>query len=383
MQRLQPDETRGPTYGLTARLMHWISALLVLSLLCLGVVMVRAIETDFALKFSLYQLHKSLGVSLLALTALRLAWRFYQPPPPLPVTLAPWEARAARANHLMLYAILILMPLSGWAMVSISTLPIKTLLFGWIPFPHIAPLEALTTETRQAAEPIVKWVHRGFAIGLGCLVLVHVGAALRHHFVIGDGVLRRMWTSRSGILPTLACLPLMAGPAFASDWTVDREKSTLTFEARAGGQIVKGRFETFSANIDFDPAHPESARIEARIAIASLTTGNAQVDQALKSDVWFDAIRFPEAVFTAEAAEAGPNGNFVLRGQFTLRGTTKPVDLPFSLLLSGMEATARADFIIDRKAFGIGRGAVVRQFAVEKDVRAVLNLHARRAEPRN
>lgn len=383
MQRQQPDVTRGRTYGLTARLMHWISALLVLSLLCLGVVMVRAIETDFSLKFTLYQLHKSLGVSLLALTGLRLAWRLYQPPPPLPMTLAPWETRAANANHLMLYAMLVLMPLSGWAMVSISTLPIETLLFGRIPFPHIAPLEALATETRQAAEPVAKWVHRGFAIGLGCLVLVHAGAALRHHFVIGDGVLRRMWFSRSATLIALVGIPLMAGPAFANDWTVDSEKSTLVFQARAGGQTIKGRFDTFSADISFDPAHPESARIEARIAIASLTTGNAQVDQSLKSDVWFDAARFPEAVFRAEAAEADPNGGLILRGQFTLRGTTKPVVLPFSLALSGTEATARADFVIDREAFGIGQGSVVRQFAVEKDVRAVLNLHARRAEPHN
>lgn len=383
MQSEQPDEPRGRTYSLTARLMHWISALLVFSLLCLGVVMVRVIETDFSLKFSLYQLHKSLGVSLLALTGLRVAWRLFQPPPPLPMTLAPWEARAASANHLVLYAILILMPLSGWAMVSISTLPIQTLLFGWVLLPHIAPLEALATETRQAAEPVVKWVHRGFAIGLGCLVLVHVGAALRHHFVIGDGVLRRMWFSRSAALALLACLPLMAGPAIAADWTVDGEKSTLTFEARAGGQTIRGQFDTFSADIDFDPAYPASARIEARIAIGSLTTGNAQVDQSLKSDVWFDAIRFPEAIFKAKGAEVSPNGDFVVHGQFTLRGTTKPVVLPFSLALSGMDATARADFIIDREAFGIGQGSVIRQFAVEKDVRAVLNLHARRAEPRN
>ena len=171
-------------YGVVAIAFHWTIAALFVVQASLGFSM--SDMEDNLLKFSLYQWHKSFGLLILVLALMRLAWRLANPVPALPETLRPWEKRAARASHYTLYAGLIVVPLLGWATVSASPLGVPTLAFYLLYVPHL-PVPA-----SEAAEAALATIHGALAAFVVAVALLHVAAALRHHFWLGDGVLRRM-----------------------------------------------------------------------------------------------------------------------------------------------------------------------------------------------
>lgn len=175
-------------YTRVAIVLHWLSALCVLGLIGMGLLMVHGDLAPLH-RFQLYQWHKSVGITVLLLTVLRLAWRLGHKPPAHPDGMPARERRAAAVAHLTLYGLLVGLPLVGWALVSLSPFAIPTVLFGRIPWPHL-PLSGLVDPA--AGEAVMKRVHAYGAWFLGLLVLLHVGAALRHHWVLRDGVLRRM-----------------------------------------------------------------------------------------------------------------------------------------------------------------------------------------------
>jgi cytochrome b561 len=142
------------------------------------------------LQFSLYQWHKSVGMTILALSVLRLVWRLLHKPPPLPASMPAWEMRAAKATHAFLYALLIVLPITGWAVVSASPLNIPTVLYGVLPLPHLPVISEL--EDKRAAESALALVHDIAGWILLILLAGHIGAALRHHFLVHDDVLVRM-----------------------------------------------------------------------------------------------------------------------------------------------------------------------------------------------
>lgn len=175
-------------YSRVAILLHWVSALCVLALLGMGLLMVHGDLAPMR-RFQLYQWHKSVGITVLLLTILRLAWRLKQKPPPHPDGMPARERRMASAAHHALYGLLVGLPLAGWAVVSFSPFNIPTVLFGQIPWPHL-PLSELVDAA--AGEAVMKRVHAYGAWFLGLLVLLHVAAALRHHWILRDDVRRRM-----------------------------------------------------------------------------------------------------------------------------------------------------------------------------------------------
>ena len=176
-------------YTVVAILLHWTSALGVLVLIGMGLVMTHAGLTPMR-QFQIYQWHKSVGITVLALTALRLAWRLFHRPPAHPAGLPVRERRAASAAHGVLYLLLLGLPLTGWAMVSLSPFNIPTVLYNLVPWPHL-PLAALVSN-QIAAEEVLKFAHAYAAWLLTALLALHVAAALRHHLVLRDDVLRRM-----------------------------------------------------------------------------------------------------------------------------------------------------------------------------------------------
>ena len=171
-------------YGLVAIAFHWTIAALFVVQAALGFRM--SDMEDSLLKLSLYQWHKSFGLLILVLALTRLAWRLANPVPALPETLRPWEKRTARASHYMLYAGLIVVPLLGWATVSASPLGVPTLAFYLLYVPH------LPVQVGEAAEAALAATHGALATFVAAVALLHVAAALRHHFWLGDDVLRRM-----------------------------------------------------------------------------------------------------------------------------------------------------------------------------------------------
>jgi len=168
--------------------LHWLIALGILALIAIGLAMTHLALAPL-LKFQLYQLHKSIGVTVLLAVLLRILWRLGHRPPPLP-ELKRLEKAAADGMHGLLYVLMVALPLTGWALVSASPFNLPTVLYGLVPWPHLPILATL--EDKAPVEAVLKFTHGKLGWLLLVLIVVHVGAALRHHFVLRDGVLRRM-----------------------------------------------------------------------------------------------------------------------------------------------------------------------------------------------
>lgn len=182
-------EARGHRYTVVAITLHWLIGIAILAMLAMGLLMVHGSLAP-ADKFKLYQLHKSVGLTILGLAVLRLLWRLGHRPPPLPAAMPAWEKGAAEGTHHLLYGFMIGMPLIGWALVSMSPLSIPTLWFGVLRVPDLSFLKAFGS--KAVLEPILKLLHAYGAYVLIGFILLHAGAALRHHLVEHDDVLQRM-----------------------------------------------------------------------------------------------------------------------------------------------------------------------------------------------
>jgi cytochrome b561 len=176
-------------YTTVAVILHWVMALGIAMLAIIGLVMVH-VKLDTMRLFQLYQLHKSIGVTVLLAAVLRLGWRLVRLPPPLPDSMPPIERTAAAGGHLLLYLFLFALPFTGWALVSSSVFNIPTVLYGVVPWPDLPVLSTLAD--KAPVEAVLKIVHAYGAYALIALVGLHSTAALRHHFIIKDDVLRRM-----------------------------------------------------------------------------------------------------------------------------------------------------------------------------------------------
>ncbi len=176
MLRNTPD-----SWGAPAKLFHWLMAALILAQIALGVM--AASWRVSPTKLELFFWHKSTGMLILALVALRLVWRLANPAPLLPPGMAPWERAAAHLSHLLLYALMIAMPVTGWMVNSASNVPFR--IFWLIPLP------AIVAPDEPTADLFAK-VHGGLAALLALVLVAHIGAALRHHFIKRDAVLERM-----------------------------------------------------------------------------------------------------------------------------------------------------------------------------------------------
>ncbi|TXG81986.1 MAG: cytochrome b [Sphingomonadales bacterium] len=179
-------------YTQVAIILHWLIALGVIGLIVAGKWMAGAInrpETQ-ALAYDVFQLHKSVGITVLLLTILRLAWRLGHRPPPLPDAMPGWQKAAATGAHWLFYLLLIGIPLSGWALVSASPLGLPTLLYGVVEWPHIAALTHVAD--RQATAHQLEEVHELLGNAMLLLVLLHVAAALKHQYLDRDNLLARM-----------------------------------------------------------------------------------------------------------------------------------------------------------------------------------------------
>jgi len=174
-------------WGAVAQLLHWLIVALIIVQFTLALM---ADEMHGMQKLATLARHKSFGITILALAALRLAWRWLNPTPDLPPTLKPYERTLARVTHALLYVLLFAMPLSGWMMSSARGFPVSW--FGFFQLPDLVP------KNKALYEALLD-THGVLACVLVAVVVLHVAAALKHHFVLRDDVLRRMLpTSTSG-----------------------------------------------------------------------------------------------------------------------------------------------------------------------------------------
>jgi len=168
-------------YTRTAVGLHWLMALALAAIFGVGLYM-----TDLPLspdKLRIYSWHKWAGVTVFLLALARLVWRFTHRPPAPPPDLPAWQQAAAEAAHRLLYALMIAVPLSGWLMSSAKGF--QTVYFGVLPLPDLL-------EKNQELGELLAGVHKALNFTLLGLVLLHAGAALKHHFIDRDEVLARM-----------------------------------------------------------------------------------------------------------------------------------------------------------------------------------------------
>jgi cytochrome b561 len=177
------------SYSAVAKFLHWTIAAAILGMIALGWTMNDLPRAD-PMKFTLFQLHKSIGITILLLSLLRLGWRFGHPVPPPPVTAPLWEIRLAKSIVILFYALMIGIPFIGWMIVSASPLNLPTLLYGVVPWPHLPILPTLA-DKKEIADKLGD-VHAFLAYSVLFLLVLHVGAALKHHFLERDDVLTGM-----------------------------------------------------------------------------------------------------------------------------------------------------------------------------------------------
>jgi cytochrome b561 len=170
----------GERYGGVAVALHWLTAALIVANLALGVSMVPLPISPTKLQW--YIVHKWIGLTILLVTCARLAWRSVHPAPP-PAAMPDWQRRAAVAVHAVLYALLVLIPISGW--IYSSSTGVQVVYLGVVPLPDLVPKD-------RALAGVLKAVHVTLNFSLFALVCVHAAAALKHHFVDHDAVLARM-----------------------------------------------------------------------------------------------------------------------------------------------------------------------------------------------
>lgn len=391
-------------YSTLAMLLHWAIALALGFQLALGFAMPHD-ERGFAL----FQLHKSVGVTILVLTLARLAWRVMHRPPP--AVEGGFQGFLAKSVHTLLYVFMIAQPLTGWALVSTDPTGIPTILFGTVPWPHL-PLPAGLNEPMEEAHEILAWT------GLALIVL-HVAGALRHQFMLKDGLLRRMgpggsaWAAGLLALAVVAVyfatgmkisgdvmatggyapehdheksgaasparVPLAASPAATPTaeaeetqaapaeeaqapeagpppvWTI-QPGGRLGFAVSSGSDSYRGSFSDWNGAIKFDPEHPESADIRITIKLASASLGDATMDATLQEGEFFASAANPTATWRSTSVRRTGANRYSASGTLSLKGASRPQSLTFTLSGKDLRRHVEGSASIDRTAFGIGTG---------------------------
>jgi cytochrome b561/polyisoprenoid-binding protein YceI len=380
-------------YSSVAIVLHWLLAFAVVCQLALGFTMPKD-ESGFAA----YQLHKSIGITILLLTLVRLAWRVFRRPPPL--VEGGFGGILAKAVHWGFYAVLILGPLTGWLVVSTATVRVPTILFGVVPWSHL-PVSAAMHEVSEEAHEWLGWI----AVGL---LALHVAGAVRHHVILRDRLLERMAPAGSGAWAiTLAGAVALAGgatlmlvgraaqtaqrPALAAaapvqpapaseapDEAIEPEPAAteqaeaepaapptwaiapggrLGFSIANGGDQLIGSFSRWSGRITFDPERPETADLRIDVDLASASLGDATMDGMLAEDEFFAVSAHPSASWRSTSVRrTGPN-RYSARGTLSLKGVSRPQALTFTLSGTGLRRSVSGSATVDRAAFDIGTGS--------------------------
>lgn len=369
-----PRTNTTDTYGSVARTLHWLTALLILTAIPLGLIS-NAMPYDtseaLAAKAELFSLHKTIGVAAFFVASLRILWALTQAHP---APLHPdrrLETIASQVVHWSLYLSLVAVPLSGWIHHAATTgfAPIL-----W-PFGQTLPFVPQSEPVASVAASL----HFVFTKILVTAILLHVLGALKHQLFDRDSTLARMISgrgpvglpaTRQGRGPMLAALALYAAgtglalalvaptaepapaklAAAASGWKVT--EGTLDFTAKQLGQDVTGSFADWTAAINFDetPIDGRNGDVTVTIATDSLTLGS--VTAQARTAEFFDTAAHPTASFAASIVPA--ETGYLAEGVLTLRGAPVPVALPFTLVVEGRTARMAGEVTLDRRAFGIG-----------------------------
>ena len=384
-------------FGGVAKTLHWLTALLILTAIPLGLLATRgdiSSEEGLTRTFWLFSLHKTVGVTAFFVALIRILWALSQPKP---ATLHPdrkLESFTAEAVHWLLYISLVLVPLSGWFHHAAVTgfAPIL-----W-PFGQTLPF---IPQSETLAHIFEGW-HFVLTKVLALSIFLHIAGALKHHFFDKDATLKRMLPGSSQVTvpkgETKSRAPLITAillylaalgggtvlgmsleerpknwgslEQVESQWTV--ESGTLSITINQGGRDVTGEFADWTADIDFDP-ETETGHVNVVIATPSLTLGSVTND-ALGSD-YLDAANAPTAQFRAKISRQ--ESDLVADGTLTIREQTVPLKLPFTLSIEEGVASMQGETSLNRIDYGVGAVAQPGEGTVGFEVKIAVELTAR------
>lgn len=409
---------RTTRYSRSAMFLHWGIALLIVFNFALGE---RTEELERGPElFWVMQLHKSVGITVLLLSLWRLGLRLMTPRP-AKVADSPLAQLLSSAVHWGFYVAMIVVPLSGWIIVSTAKVQLPTMLFGTIPWPHL-PIGG--HDAHEAAEE----VHEIMAKLMIPLLALHIIGAIRHQFLLKDALLERMVPARrvgaTGLVlllasligafalamnlpapnvpqpgqtlpdfgqakaedpeakPTKVAAPEAAANAQADTKGEDEDEDEVTaavpdwrvakggrlgFRVNVNGETVVGNFANWDADIAFDPEQLDKSSIRATIALASVNSGDSGRDDMLRGDDFFGA-GSPSARFTANRFRAKGGNRYEAKGALRMKGVSRPVSLAFTLDINDRQARALGTATFDRRDFGIGTGQFADTGTISGDV---------------
>jgi len=177
---------------------------------------------------------------------------------------------------------------------------------------------------------------------------------------------------RSSAARNLAAAVLLAsaaGASCAAGWKADPAASRLEFVATFEGAPVPGAFKSFDARLDLEPERTSGGRLDVTIRTASAATGIPDVDREIASPVWFDYAAFPQAAFRSSDVTRVAAGRYVARGTLTLKGVSRPVDVPFTYAGTATGARIEGELALERGAFRIGTGEWAATGVIGADVK--------------
>ena len=179
-------------------------------------------------------------------------------------------------------------------------------------------------------------------------------------------------------LPALALIVAIAPVANAADWQVSKAESSIAFSGTHAARPFTGKFNNWTAEIDFDPEAPDQASVVVVVTTASAETGTALYDKTLPNTEWFDVANYPDATFTTDSITALGDGQYEATGTLTIKGQETPVDLPFILTIEGDRAAMQAKVTLDRIALGMGTKSDPDAAWVSQEIRVTITLVATR-----
>ncbi len=178
------------SYTKTAVILHWLMAVCMIVMLAVGLVMGEDDILSPDARYAAYQFHKSLGLTFLLLTFVRIGWRLTHKAPSLPQGMTRIEIILSKLVHMAFYGLMVILPLTGWAIVSSSPRGFPTMWFGLFQWPHIPFLTHI--ENKEEFSDMTEEIHETLAWICIVLIVLHAAAAMKHHLVNRDAVLTRM-----------------------------------------------------------------------------------------------------------------------------------------------------------------------------------------------
>jgi cytochrome b561 len=375
---MKPAMSKEPDrYNGFARFLHWSVAALIVGQYSLAELAELAESRDAVVQqLALWANHKSMGITILGLATIRIVWRLFKPPPPLPAPQVRWQRVVAGLTHWSLYALLFTLPLTGWLMSSAKSYSVS-----WF---NLISLPDLVGQSEMLAAQLQD-LHELLASLLIALASLHVLAALKHQWIDKDRLINRILDVPTtilfiglvlGIALTLGSVTpnkteLRGNPVEVTEssvskakprsdlpvWQIDYSRSRIEFRGEQAGAAFDGVWQSWNADIQFSRHQLEESRFEVVIDIASVATGDEERDDYIVGEDFFHQAKFEQAKFVATEFERTSDDGFLAQASLRMKGTSLPISFKFSVQQRSdgfweLKGSAR----LDRLAWNIGEG---------------------------